>query len=249
MSVTCVTIYYTKLVYFERIAMNYHNIFPGEFLERLNRFVALVKINGHIQEVHVKNTGRCKELLIPGSKIFLEKSNNPNRKTKYSIISIYKGQILVNMDSQVPNNVVYNGILDGKISGFESLKTLKKEKTYGHSRFDLYYETASQKGYIEVKGVTLEEDGIARFPDAPTSRGTKHVRELCEGQKEGFQNYIVFLIQMSPVHLFKPNDEKDPAFASMLRKAHKSGVKIICLTSTITENSIEILREIPYDLS
>jgi len=218
-------------------------------MERLNRFVARVVVEDEIQLVHVKNTGRCKELLIPGCKIYLEKSDNPNRKTKYSLISVYKGQTLINMDSQVPNDVIYHGILNGEIKALKNLKLLKREQTYGHSRFDMYYESETSKGYIEVKGVTLENDGIARFPDAPTSRGKKHVHELMKAQEEGYVNYIIFLIQMSPVDLFLPNDEKDPSFTQALRDAHQSGVKVICMTSTITKNSIELLKEIPFDFS
>lgn len=229
--------------------MIYNNIYPGEFIERLNRFVARVIVENEIQLVHVKNTGRCKELLIPGVKIFLEKSDNPNRKTKYSLISVYKGDVLINMDSQVPNDVIYHGVLNGDIKGFDNLKLLKREQTFGKSRFDMYYETESSKGYIEVKGVTLEDQGIARFPDAPTTRGTKHVNELVEAQELGYINYIVFLIQLSPVHLFTPNEEKDLPFATALRNAHQSGVQVICMTSSITENSIELLKEIPFDLS
>lgn len=229
--------------------MTYNNIYPGIFIERLNRFVAKVVVENETQLVHVKNTGRCKELLLEGAKIYLEKSDNPNRKTKFSLISVYKGNTLVNMDSQVPNDVIYQGILNQKIKGFDDLTFLKREQTYGRSRFDMYYETKDSKGYIEVKGVTLEEDGIARFPDAPTTRGTKHVNELLEAQDHGYNNYIVFLIQMSPVHLFIPNDEKDAVFTAALRNAEKKGVKVICMTSTITENSIELLNEIPYDFS
>lgn len=229
--------------------MIYKQIYTGVFLQRPNRFVARVIVQDEEELVHVKNTGRCKELLIPGAKIFLEKSDNPNRKTRFSLIAVYKDDILVNMDSQVPNTVVYQGILSGQINGFQGLNHLKREQTFGHSRFDMYYETEDAKGYIEVKGVTLENNGIAQFPDAPTSRGTKHVRELILAQDQGYSNYIVFLIQMAPVHLFKPNTPRDPAFAEALIEAQSAGVKIICMTSHVTENSIDLLKEIPYDLT
>ncbi|MCH4888609.1 DNA/RNA nuclease SfsA [Acidaminobacter sp. JC074] len=227
--------------------MKYNQIYEGKFIKRVNRFIAHVDINGQVEVVHVKNTGRCKELFIEGRKVFLQKSDNPNRKTKYSLIAIYKDEKLINIDSQVPNQVIYEAIENGQIHGFDQLKYIKREQTYGNSRFDIYYETESHKGYIEVKGVTLENDGIAMFPDAPTVRGTKHVRELIKGQKEGYKNYIMLLIQMKEVHYFKPNHITDPDFASALKEAKEAGVTIKCYTSTITEDSIEILKEIEHD--
>lgn len=226
--------------------MKYNDIVEGVFIKRVNRFIAEVKIDSNIERVHVKNTGRCKELFLEGRKIFLQKSNNPNRKTKYSLISIYKFDELINIDSQVPNQVIFDGIESGIISGFETHTLLKREKTYGNSRFDLYYETSKDKGFIEVKGVTLEVDGLAMFPDAPTSRGAKHVRELTKGQEEGYKNHIIFLIQLSNVNQFTPNNKTDPDFAAALRKAIEAGVSVRCFTSTITSDSIEILKEITH---
>lgn len=228
--------------------MVYENIVEGIFIKRVNRFIAHVSINHQLEVVHVKNTGRCKELFIEGRKIYLQKSNNPNRKTKYSLISIYKGDELINIDSQVPNQVIYESIEQGLIADFDGLKLLKREKTYGNSRFDLYYETETRKGFIEVKGVTLEVDGLARFPDAPTTRGTKHVRELIEGQNDGYTNYIVLLIQMENVHLFTPNQDTDPDFASALKDAIQSGVTVKCYSSIITKNSIVLHKEIALQI-
>lgn len=220
--------------------MTYDNIVKGIFLERINRFIAKVLINDKEELVHVKNTGRCKELFISGANIFLEKSNNPKRKTKYSLISIYKGDRLINIDSQVPNAVVYEGIASGKLKEFKGLVTLKREVSYGSSRFDLYYETKDKKGFIEVKGVTLEEDGIARFPDAPTERGRKHIRELIQATEEGYQNYIFFLIQMEGISKFEANHRTDPAFSQILLQGMQKNVGIILFDSIVEDKSISL---------
>lgn len=220
--------------------MKYEGIVEGIFLERINRFIAKVLINGHEELVHVKNTGRCKELFIKGARIYLQKSTNPSRKTKYSLISIYKDQILINIDSQVPNSVVYEGILQKKISDFSELLKLRREVTFGNSRFDLYYETKNSKGFIEVKGVTLENEGISMFPDAPTVRGNKHVLELIKATESGYKNYIFFLIQMAGINSFRPNISTDPDFSLSLVKANKSGVDIICFNSTVGDDFIEL---------
>lgn len=229
--------------------MKYTGIYEGTFIKRINRFIAHVYIDGKLEVVHVKNTGRCQELFIEGRTVYLEKSNNPNRKTKYSLIAIYKDNKLINIDSQVPNQVIYEAIEDGTIEGFKELTYLKREQTYGHSRFDIYYETKSSKGFIEVKGVTLENEGLAMFPDAPTTRGTKHVNELIQGQEEGYQNYIFLLIQLKEVHQFKPNKVTDPDFSKALKKAHESGVIVKCFNSIITKNSIEVHEEIEHNLN
>lgn len=226
--------------YKEGDSMYYTDIVSGTFILRVNRFIAKVLINNEEETVHVKNTGRCKELFLPGTKVYLQKSNNPERKTKYSLISIYKNNLLINIDSQVPNAVVYEGLLQGKVQEFKDLTFLKREVTYGNSRFDLYYETAASKGFIEVKGVTLENSGIACFPDAPTQRGNKHVLELIKATQEGYTNYIFFLIQMEGISHFKPNIETDPTFSQSLQLAKKSGVSILCYNSIITKDSIEM---------
>lgn len=220
--------------------MHYDDVVSGIFIERVNRFIARVLIAGLEETVHVKNTGRCKELFISGVIVYLQKSNNPNRKTKYSLISIYKNNQLINIDSQVPNAVVFEGISLGKVPEFKDLLLLKREVTYGNSRFDLYYETATQRGFIEVKGVTLEIGGIACFPDAPTQRGKKHVLELLRATAEGYTNYIFFLIQMADITKFVPNHKTDPEFAASLTLANASGVSTLCYNSFITETSITL---------
>lgn len=227
--------------------MTYSNIYEGIFIKRINRFIAHVFIDGQEEVVHVKNTGRCKELFIEGRKVFLQKSDNPNRKTKYSLIAIYKDDKLINIDSQVPNQVISEAIEAGQIPGFENLTHLKREKTYGNSRFDIYYETEETKGFIEVKGVTLEDLGKSMFPDAPTSRGTKHVRELIKGQKEGYTNFIMLLIQLEDVHHWQPNQKTDPDFCQAIEDAHQAGVKIKCYSCIITEDSINLYKEIEHD--
>ncbi len=228
--------------------MKYNNIVPATFLKRVNRFIANVLIDGKEELVHVKNTGRCKELFIEGRTVYLEKSDNPNRKTNYSLISIFKEETLINLDSQVPNAVVFEAIESGKIKGFEQLKVLKREVTYGNSRFDIYYETEDFKGFIEIKGVTLEVDHIAKFPDAPTKRGTKHVKELIKGQKEGYRNFIILLIQMKNVDHFIPNTETDPDFADALKEALETGVHVHCYDAIITKESITLDKEINYTI-
>ncbi len=219
--------------------MRYDNIEEGIFLKRKNRFIADVMIDGIKEEVHVKNTGRCEEIFKKGAKIFLEKSNNPNRKTRYSLISAYKGTMLINVDSQAPNKVVYDAVKSGEIDYFKDLKILKKEKTFQKSRFDLYYERDSgRKGFIEIKGVTLEEDNKTKFPDAPTTRGTRHVLEMIDAVKKGYEGNIFFLIQMDKVLEFTPNVQMDPDFAEAVKSAQMKGVKIHVYNSLVFKNEI-----------
>ncbi len=222
------------------MTVHYKDIVPGIFIKRINRFIALVLIDDQEEHVHVKNTGRCTELFIPGTNIYLQKSNNPKRTTKYSLISIYKDDRLINIDSQVPNAVVYEALLAGKVPEFPDLLLLKREVTYGNSRFDLYYETPTKKGFIEVKGVTLETAGEACFPDAPTERGKKHVLELISATKSGYTNYIFFLIQMEGITSFRPNTQTDPNFSNALTLALQSGVHQLCYTSLITPTTIHL---------
>lgn len=209
-------------------------------MKRLNRFVAEVEIDGYIELVHVKNTGRCKELFIPGVTVYLEESSNKNRKTKYSLISLYKGEHLINLDSGVPNQVIFEALLEGDISEVGPVTFAKREVTYGNSRFDIYYETAECKGFIEVKGVTLEEDGLALFPDAPTIRGSKHILELTHGLKEGYHNYVCFLIQMDYVKEFRPHHERDKALADHLYNGINQGLKVLVYNSIVTTEGIEL---------
>ena len=221
--------------------MYYDNIVEGIFVKRKNRFIADVIIDGKKQEVRVNNTGRCNEIFKKGAKIYLQKSDNPKRKTRYSLISAYKGDMLINVDSQSPNKVVFEGIEEGKVKYFNDLKTLKREKTFQNSRFDLYYERNSgQKGFIEIKGVTLEENNKTKFPDAPTTRGTRHVLEMIDAVKEGYEGNIFFLIQMDKVLEFTPNIEMDPDFANAVEKAKGKGVKIHIYNSLVSKNEIKL---------
>lgn len=221
--------------------LKYKKVIEGTFLKRPNRFIAHVIINGEEEIVHVKNTGRCKELLIPGAKVILEDcSSNPNRKTKYSLIAVWKGNILVNMDSQVPNRVVFDALNSNKIESLKNLTHLKREVTFGNSRYDIYFENKDKKGFLEVKGVTLEHNGVSMFPDAPTERGAKHVLEMIEAIKEGYRGIIFFLIQMKGPKTFKLNWEMDSKFAEAVKLAKESGVEILAYDSIVIQDSIEI---------
>ena len=229
--------------------MKYKKILKGIFLERPNRFVAKILIDGKEETVHVKNTGRCRELLLPRAKVMLEDcSDNPNRKTKYSLISVWKGDMLVNMDSQVPNAVVYQALKENKIPEITDLTKVRREVSFGNSRFDIYFESENQKGFIEVKGVTLEHQGISMFPDAPTERGTKHILEMILATKEGYRGIIFFLVQMKGPHLFRPHWEMDSKFSEALKLAKENGVEILIYDSIVKDNSIEIGKPIELDL-
>lgn len=235
----------------------YKHIVEGTFIQRPNRFLARVLIHGKEEICHVKNTGRCRELLLPGSKVYLEKSDNPNRKTLYDLIGVVKecedcnGKKflrMVNMDSQIPNQVAYDWIKEGGLGEVPVL--LKREVTFGKSRFDIYGEflktnsggqteyNSVRKAFVEVKGVTLETDGVVRFPDAPTERGLKHIYELTECRKQGYEAYILFVIQMRNVAYFEPNDATQPEFRRALLAAKEAGVQIMALECDVTENEI-----------
>ncbi len=218
--------------------MIYENMKSGIFLSRPNRFIANIEIDGKPQVCHVKNTGRCKELLTDRARVFLSESDKPERKTKYDLISVYKGETLINMDSQVPNKVFHEWLLKGNL--FKNATYIKPEFKYKNSRFDFYVETHQTKNFVEVKGVTLEKDGVAMFPDAPTERGVKHINELIEAKAEGYGAYIAFIVQMKGVREFTPNYETHRAFGEALCRADAAGVKIICLDCNVTESSIEI---------
>jgi len=225
--------------------MIYSNIVKGKFIERPNRFIAIVDIEGKRNTVHVKNTGRCKEILIPGAEVFMQYNPSPNRKTNYSLISVKKGETIINIDSQVPNKVVYDAIISNKIEALHGLSLLKREVPYKASRFDLYFESHYKKGFVEVKGVTLEENAIAMFPDAPTERGTRHIYEMIDAVKEGYEGYIFFLIQMKGTNIFKPNYLMDPAFSEALKTASQNNVKVLAYDCVVTVDSIEISSKIP----
>lgn len=228
--------------------MKYSNIEKGIFIKRPNRFIAHVLMDGREEIVHVKNTGRCKEILKEGATVLLEKASNPNRKTRYSLIAAYKDRLLINIDSQVPNDVIYNVLKEERLAGFNQLLEVKKEITYKNSRFDLYFKGQRGEGFIEVKGVTLEEESKAMFPDAPTERGRKHILEMIQAVEEGYQGYIFFLIQFQGAKYFTPNEKTDPEFARALRLAKEKGVKVLAYDSLVTENSISLNKEIPVIL-
>ncbi len=220
--------------------MKYNKTVKASFIERPNRFVAKVLLNGEEIYCHVKNTGRCRELLQPGADVWLEDSENPNRKYRYSLVSVRKGEKLVNMDSQAPNKAVYEWLKNGGL--FKNITFLKPESRYGSSRFDFYCEYEDKKAFVEVKGVTLENDGVVSFPDAPTERGARHVSELMECIKDGYEAYIIFVVQMKDVLYFTPNEEHDPVFASVLRKAQSEGVNIIAVDCFVSETEM-IIRD------
>ncbi|MBO5321022.1 MAG: DNA/RNA nuclease SfsA [Clostridia bacterium] len=226
--------------------MRYNNIVEGKFLSRPNRFIANVEINGKTETVHVKNTGRCRELLVPNTTVFLEKSNNPLRKTQYDLIAVYKETLLINMDSQIPNHVAEEWLKLGDI--FSKDAKIRREVKYKNSRFDFFIEDGKRKIFLEVKGCTLEQDGTALFPDAPTKRGVKHIEELISCINEGFEAYILFVIQMKGPKIFKPNNNTHKKFGDTLRKAKKLGVNILAYDCTVTPNSINIDKEVPIKL-
>lgn len=229
--------------------MKYKKIVEGIFLERPNRFIAKVLIDGKEETVHVKNTGRCKELLLPEAKILLEDcTNNPNRKTKYSLISVWKENMLVNMDSQVPNEVVYQALKENKILGFENLIKIDREVTFDNSRFDIYFEMTNHKGFIEVKGVTLENNSISMFPDAPTERGTKHVLEMIKAVEAGYRGIVFFLIQMKGPKVFRLNSDMDKKFSEAVKFASENGVEILAYDADVDFDSISIGNPIEIDL-
>ena len=219
--------------------MKYKDIVTGKFQSRPNRFIAMVDIDGKVETCHVKNTGRCKELLLPEAEVYLEKSGNPNRKTAYDLVGVKKGKVLINMDSQAPNQAVKEWL--EKEVYFKNITYLKPECKYGNSRVDFYLETADErKIFIEVKGVTLEEEGVARFPDAPTLRGIKHMKELEQAVQQGYEAYILFVIQMKGIKWFEPNDRTHPEFGDTLRQVAKNGVGVLAYDCSITKESMEL---------
>lgn len=218
--------------------MKYEIIKQAVFIERLNRFVAKVSLDGKEILCHVKNTGRCREILVEGAKVYLEKSSNSSRKYPYSLVSVYKGDRLINIDSSAPNKAVGEWLEKGGL--FENVTFIKPEKTYGKSRFDFYVEYGGKKAFIEVKGVTLEKDGVLMFPDAPTERGSKHLLHLCECVNYGYEAYVIFVIQMNGALYFTPNGETDKAFADNLKFAYEKGVKILAYDCNVNADSMKI---------
>ena len=227
--------------------MRYTNIMAGKFLARPNRFIAHVEIAGREEIVHVKNTGRCKELLLPGATVYVQHFPEGKRKTKYDLIAVEKQNLLINMDSQAPNKVVQEWLM--KQEPFGKITYLKPECKHGDSRFDFYLETEAKKMFIEVKGVTLEEKGVVMFPDAPTERGVKHVQELCHCLEQGYEAAIIFVVQMSGSRYFTPNRRTHAAFAEALERAEACGVRMLALSCEVTPESLAINGEIPIHLA
>ncbi len=223
--------------------MRYTNVSRCRFLERPNRFLARVEMEGQEVLCHVKNTGRCRELLNPGAVVYLQKSDNPNRKTGYDLIAVEKGEMLINMDSQIPNYVAAEWLRKGSL--FPEGANIQMEKRYGNSRFDIYAEAGERKAFLEVKGVTLEVEGQARFPDAPTERGVKHVRELMGCVQEGYEAYLLLVIQMTGIQSFAPNWDTHPAFGSALQEAARAGVQILAYDCQVRPDDIVLDQPVP----
>lgn len=215
------------------INMVYNSIVKGKFISRPNRFIAYAEINGKEEICHVKNTGRCRELLIPGTDIILEKSDNPNRKTKFDLVSVYKNGRLINMDSQAPNKIAAE-LLPKLFPHY----IIKSEQKYKNSRFDFYMESENTKAFVEVKGVTLEKDNIVMFPDAPTERGVKHINELIYAVENSYDAYILFIIQLNGVKYLTPNYKTHHEFGETLKLAEQKGVKILAYDCIVKENEI-----------
>lgn len=220
--------------------MKYRNTIQGIFRLRPNRFIAQVDVDGQVKVCHVKNTGRCKELLIPGAHVVLERSQNPARKTEYDLIAVYKGDALINIDSQAPNKAFAEWV--SKAEDFADITFIKPECFYKNSRFDFYLEGEIRRIFVEVKGVTLEKDGVVLFPDAPTQRGVKHLNELVDAVRNGYEAYVFFVVQMENCTCFTPNRYTHRAFADALKAAEKEGVKIRCVNCLVTEEELRIHR-------
>ena len=217
--------------------MHYPNMISGTFLARPNRFIAHIEIDGQVETVHVKNTGRCRELLPVGAEVWCQKSGNPNRKTKYDLITVRKGDRLINMDSQAPNIAAGEWL---KCGGLGKVENLKAESFHGDSRFDFSFTLNGKPCFLEVKGVTLENDGICAFPDAPTERGTKHLKGLTQAAKDGYGAFVLFVIQMADVKYLHPNDATDPDFGAALREAAAAGVNILAMDCAVDVDSMAL---------
>ncbi len=225
--------------------MHYEHMMPGRFCNRPNRFIAHIEIGGKIHICHVKNTGRCKELLVPGAQVWCQEFDSPTRKTKYDLIAVQKGHRLINMDSQAPNAAAKAWLLGG---GLGELTDLRSEVFHGDSRFDFSFEKDGKICFLEVKGVTLENDGVCAFPDAPTTRGVKHLKGLTQAVKDGYGGYVLFVIQMEDVEYLHPNDITDPAFGNALREAAAAGVQVLAMDCIITPDSMTINKPVEVRL-
>lgn len=226
--------------------MRYEGVRPAVFLARPNRFIARVELEGWEETVHVKNTGRCRELLLPGRTVYLAPGANPARKTKYDLIAVDKDGLLVNMDAQAPNKVFAEWAEDGHF--VEGLTLLRPETVWGRSRFDFYWEAGARRGFAEVKGCTLEDGGWCRFPDAPTERGVKHLRELIACREAGYEAAVCFVIQMAGMKRFSPNDDTHPEFGQALREARAAGVRVLAAGCAVTPDSLTMAGPVPVCL-
>ena len=225
--------------------MQYPNICAGRFLSRPNRFIAHVEVAGRTEVCHVKNTGRCRELLRPGCTVYLTESDNPARKTRYDLVAVEKGERLINMDSQAPNTAAGEWLRAG---GLGEIENLKAETFHGDSRYDFSFTKDGKQCFLEVKGVTLEDDGVCAFPDAPTERGAKHLKGLTEAARAGFGAYVLFVIQMADAKYLRPHDERDPAFGQALREAAENGVTVMAMDCAVDVDSMEIRLRVPVKL-
>lgn len=227
--------------------MEYRAVCPARFVARPNRFVARVQLDGAEQTVHVKNTGRCRELLVPGATVYLAEGDNPARKTRYDLVAVQKGSLLINLDSQAPNKVFAEWARAGQFR--PGLTLLRPETRWGNSRFDFYWEDAAgHRGFVEVKGCTLEENGHARFPDAPTLRGVKHLEELALCRQQGYEATVCFVLQMAGMANFSPNDATHPEFGAALRRAAQSGVEVLARECTVTPATLTLAGPVPVRL-
>ena len=225
--------------------MRYPNMVSGIFRSRPNRFIAHIEIGGQEQVCHVKNTGRCRELLTPGAQVWCQEFDSATRKTKFDLIAVRKGSRIINMDSQAPNKAAHEWLLAG---GLGQISQLRPETTHGGSRFDFSFTKDGKKCFLEVKGVTLENEGVCAFPDAPTERGAKHLRELAQAAKDGYGAYVLFVIQMADVCYLHPNDSTDPAFGAALRQAAAAGVQVLAMDCAVTEDSMVINQPVAIKL-
>lgn len=225
--------------------MNYSDVVPGRFLDRPNRFVAHVELMGKTETVHVKNTGRCRELLVPGARVYCQHLEHPGRRTKYDLIAVEKNGRLINMDSQAPNAAAGEWLRGG---GLGEVQNLRAETVHADSRFDFSFTLGGRQCFLEVKGVTLEQDGVCAFPDAPTLRGSKHLRGLADAAREGYGAYVLFVIQMENVRFLRPNDATDPDFAAALRQAAAAGVQVLARSCAVTPDSMTITGPVPVEL-
>lgn len=237
--------------------MRYQEIVRGAFLERPNRFIARVDLDGQTVVAHVKNTGRCRELLLPGAAVYLERAASTARKTAFDLVAVEKARsgrppLLINMDAQAPNCVFREWMLagEGAEAGLPRPTLLRPETTWGNSRFDFYWEESNfcRRGFVEVKGVTLEEDGIVRFPDAPTERGVKHLEELAAARRAGYEACVFFVVQMAEARYFAPNDRTHPAFGAALRRAAAEGVRVLAWDCRVAPDALELARQVPVRL-